>query len=134
MRSTIWFLIVLIAMEMISCQPNFAGNNHHKNPRKKNARSTAGNKALPSEVPEQVNTDKTNGQNSVKSDRKDVWIPSISTSKLKEEWDHGYSTGFWNSMSEAPVERARAAIVAGFYFQKLFAGNPDGTFYDVGGG
>ena len=72
--------------------------------------------------------------NEGKSDRKDVWIPSVSTSKLKEEWDHGYSTGFWNSMSEAPVERARAAIVAGFYFQKLYGSNPEGTFLDVGGG
>ena len=66
--------------------------------------------------------------------RKDIWIASESKAKLKAEWDHGYATGFWNSMSEAPVERARSAIIAGFYFQKLFGSSADGTFLDVGGG
>lgn len=65
---------------------------------------------------------------------KQQWILTESKAKLKAEWDHGYSTGFWNSMSEAPVERARSAIIAGYYFQKLYGNNPDATYLDVGGG
>ena len=131
MKFLLGILLLLIAIGMIWCQADIAGNKYNKHTkqiRKKNARlsgeidvNTTSNPSGPI-----IPTDS--------ADRKEVWIPSISTSKLKAEWDHGYSTGFWNSMSEAPVERARAAIVAGFYFQKLYADNPESTFVDVGGG